>query len=128
MVSFLSRGVARNAPIIEFLADLSMIRIPCIWSDIITNSSRTIYDNGIATAAEFGVYTQDGEWIIEGHGVDTDIVVDNLPYATYQGKNAQLDTTIDFLKKKMLEVPVIVPETPGLPDKSFEYKKWFWIE
>jgi tricorn protease len=80
-------------------------------------------DNGIATAAEMGVYTEDGKWIIEGHGVDPDIVVDNLPYATFHGKDAQLDAAIDFLKKKMLEMPVTVPEIPRLPDKSFEYKK-----
>jgi tricorn protease len=90
-----------------------------IW---LTSSNRLV-DNGIATAAEMGVYTQDGKWIIEGHGVDPDIVVDNLPYATSQGKDAQLDAAIDFLKKKMLEIPVTVPEIPRLPDKSFEYKK-----
>jgi tricorn protease len=90
-----------------------------IW---LTSSNRLV-DNGIATAAEMGVYTQDGKWIIEGHGVDPDIVVDNLPYATFQGKDAQLDAAIDFLKKKMLEMPVTVPEIPRLPDKSFEYKK-----
>jgi tricorn protease len=90
-----------------------------IW---LTSSNRLV-DNGIATAAEMGVYTEDGKWIIEGHGVDPDIVVDNLPYATFHGKDAQLDAAIDFLKKKMLEMPVTVPEIPRLPDKSFEYKK-----
>jgi tricorn protease len=91
--------------------------------EIWLSSSNRLVDNGIATAAEMGVYTQDGEWIIEGHGVDPDIVVDNLPYETYQGKDAQLETAIDFLKKRMMEAPVTVPEIPRLPDKSFEYKK-----
>ena len=40
-------------------------------------------DNGIATAAEIGVYGPEGKWLIEGHGVDPDIVVDNLPHATF---------------------------------------------
>ncbi len=91
--------------------------------EIWLSSSNRLVDNGIATAAEMGVYTQDGEWIIEGHGVDPDIVIDNLPYATYKGEDAQLDAAIDFLKKKMVEEPVTVPEVPGIPDKSFEYKK-----
>ena len=41
---------------------------------------------GIATAAETGVYGPEGEWLIEGHGVDPDIVVDNLPHATFNGE------------------------------------------
>ncbi len=91
--------------------------------EIWLSSSNRLVDNGIATAAEMGVFTQDGQWIIEGHGVEPDIVVDNLPYSTYQGKDAQLEAAIDFLKKKMVDEPVAKPEVPRLPDKSFEYKK-----
>ena len=80
-------------------------------------------DNGIATAAEMGVYSEDGKWLIEGHGVDPDIVVDNLPNATYLGKDAQLDAAINFLKKEIQEKPVKVPAPPQIPDKSFNYKK-----
>jgi tricorn protease len=50
--------------------------------------------------------------------VDPDIVVDNLPYATYQGKDAQLDAAIDYLKKKIAAEPVEVPPAPPHPDKS----------
>ncbi len=42
--------------------------------EIWLSSSNVLVDNGIATAAEMGVYTDDGDWIIEGHGVDPDIV------------------------------------------------------
>lgn len=90
-----------------------------IW---LTSSNRLV-DNGIASASEFGVYTEDGEWIIEGHGVDPDIVIDNLPYATFKGKDAQLDAALEFLKKKINEEPVTVPEVPPLPVKSFDYQK-----
>jgi tricorn protease len=70
-----------------------------------------------------GVYTEKGEWIIEGHGVDPDIVVDNLPYATYKGEDAQLNAAIEFLKKKIADEPVVIPPFPPLPNKAFEYKK-----
>jgi len=90
-----------------------------IW---LTSSNRLV-DGGIATAAEMGVYTDDGKWIIEGHGVDPDIVVDNLPYSTYNGKDAQLDAAISYLKKKIAEDPVPVPKVPPFPDKSVNYKE-----
>ena len=48
--------------------------------------SNFLVDRGIATAAETGVYGPDGDWLIEGHGVDPDIVVDNLPHATFDGR------------------------------------------
>ena len=49
------------------------------------SSSNFLVDRGIATAAETGVFGPDGDWLIEGHGVDPDIVVDNLPHATFDG-------------------------------------------
>ena len=91
--------------------------------EIWLSSGNRLVDNGIATAAEMGVYTEKGEWIIEGHGVDPDIVVDNLPNATFKGGDTQLDAAIQFLKKKMVEEPVVIPQFPPLPNKAFEYKK-----
>lgn len=91
--------------------------------EIWLSSGNRLVDNGIATAAEMGVYAQDGEWLIEGHGVEPDIVVDNLPHETFQGKDAQLEAAIEFLKNKIKNEPVPIPEFPPLPDKSFEYKK-----
>lgn len=88
-----------------------------IW---LTSSNRLV-DGGLASASEFGVFDEKGEWLIEGHGVDPDIVVDNKPYETYQGKDAQLEAAIEYLKKLMEEEPVIIPDVPELPDKSFEY-------
>jgi tricorn protease len=89
--------------------------------EIWLSSGNRLVDNGIATASEMGVYTEDGQWIIEGHGVDPDMTVDNLPYSTYQGKDAQLEAAIQFLQKKIKEEPVVIPPFPALPDKSFNY-------
>ena len=52
--------------------------------------NNTQADNGIASAAELGVYGPEGKWLIEGHGVEPDIVVDNLPHGTFAGNDAQL--------------------------------------
>ena len=78
-------------------------------------------DRGVATAAETGVYGPEGKWLIEGHGVDPDVVVDNLPHATFTGGDAQLQAAMDLLKKEITEDPRPVPGRPGYPDKSFKY-------
>ncbi len=91
--------------------------------EIWLSSGNRLVDNGIATAAEMGVYSEEGEWLIEGHGVGPDIVIDNLPHETYNGKDAQLEAAIKFLEKKMQEEPVTIPQFPPLPDKSVKYNK-----
>lgn len=86
------------------------------------SSSNFLGDNGIATAAEFGVYGPEGRWLIEGHGVDPDVVVDNLPHATFLGKDAQLEAAIAYLTKKIKDEPVPVPAVPKRPNKAFPPK------
>ncbi|MGZ3880539.1 MAG: S41 family peptidase [Flavisolibacter sp.] len=89
--------------------------------EIWLSSDNRLVDNGIASAAETGVYGPEGKWLIEGHGVDPDITVDNLPFETFKGKDAQLEYAVDYLKKQIKEHPVEQPKTPPYPDKSFKY-------
>ena len=91
--------------------------------EIWLTSSNFLVDKGIATAAEFGVYGPEGAWLIEGHGVEPDIVVDNLPHATFQGQDAQLEAAIRYLQKQIKEKPIVVPPVPAFPNKSFPLKK-----
>jgi tricorn protease len=79
-------------------------------------------DGGIASAAELGVYGPEGNWLIEGHGVEPDIVVDNLPHATFAGSDAQLQAALDLLARQIKEDPRPVPKAPPYPDKSFKYQ------
>jgi len=84
------------------------------------SSSNFLVDRGIATAAETGVFGPDGDWLIEGHGVDPDIVVDNLPHATFSGQDAQLDAAIKYLQDQIKKNPIPTPVAPKYPDKSFK--------
>ncbi len=86
--------------------------------EIWLSGSNVLVDKGVATAAEFGVYGPDGVWLIEGHGVDPDIVVDNLPHATFNGGDAQLDAALRYLEEKIKAEPVPVPKAPAYPNKS----------
>ena len=92
--------------------------------EIWLSSDNILVDNGIATAAEYGVYGPEGKWLIEGHGVDPDIVVDNLPNETFKWKDAQLESAIQYLKEQIKKQPVTVPPPPAYPDKSFRYKAY----
>ena len=91
--------------------------------EIWLSSGNRLVDNGIATAAEYGVYDDKGNWLIEGHGVDPDMVVDNEPWATFKGGDQQLDAAIKLLQDKIAKEPVTVPAAPSYPDKSFKYEE-----
>jgi tricorn protease len=82
--------------------------------------SNFLVDRGIASAAEHGVYGPEGAWLIEGHGVEPDMVVDNLPHATFKGEDAQLTAAIRYLQERIKEKPVPPLRVPAYPDKSFK--------
>ena len=63
---------------------------------------------------EYPVFSIDGRWLVEGRGITPDLVVDNLPYATFNGKDLQLETAIEFLQKKIRQEPI-----PPLKAKPF---------
>ena len=91
--------------------------------EIWLSGSNVLADQGIATAAEMGVYGPERKWLIEGHGVDPDMVVDNLPHATFEGQDAQLDAAIRFVSEQIKEHPQPVPAPPPYPDKRFPVSK-----
>jgi tricorn protease len=90
-----------------------------IW---LSFSNFRLVDRGIATSAQSGVYGPERQWLIEGHGVEPDIVVDNLPHATFKGMDAQLEAAIRYLEEQIRLDPVDVPPAPAYPDKSFRYE------
>ena len=75
-------------------------------------------DMGVARVAETAQFDKDGRWIIEGRGVNPDLQVDNLPYASFNGQDAQLSYAISLLQKQLQEkaVPELKaePVTPGM--------------
>jgi tricorn protease len=75
-------------------------------------------DGGVARAPMNGVYGPEGKWLIEQHGVVPDIEVDNLPHATFRGKDAQLEAAIAHLEKKIAADPRPVPPAPPFPKRG----------
>lgn len=75
-------------------------------------------DGGVLYKPEFASYSGDkSEWIIEGFGVEPDIVIDNDPADEYQGIDTQLEKAIEVILKE-LENYKGIPEVPTPPDKS----------
>jgi len=77
-----------------------------------------LVDGGGTTPPQFGLYGLDRTWLIEGHGVDPDIEVENLPGDVVRGHDAQLDAGIRTVLDLIAKEPRTVPATPAYPDKS----------
>lgn len=70
-------------------------------------------DGGLARVAETAQFAMDGRWIIEGLGIEPDIEVDNLPHATFNGRDAQLERAVEELLEALQNEPV--PELRSQP-------------
>ena len=66
---------------------------------------------------EFAPFDEKGNWVIEGYGVDPDIVIDNDPAREFEGIDDQLNKAIEVILKQMKDYPEI-PEIPAWPDKT----------
>jgi tricorn protease len=89
------------------------------WGGVvgITDHGQLI-DGGHVNVPEFGFTNAKGEWIIEGHGVDPDIEVDNDPASLIQGKDPQLERGVAELMKKLQQNPPKPLTRPADPVKA----------
>jgi tricorn protease len=71
-------------------------------------------DGGYVTIPEDSLYGLHSEWVIENHGVEPDIEVDNLPGDVMAGKDAQLDRAIAYIMDKLKANPMTLPPAPPL--------------
>ncbi|WP_335901369.1 S41 family peptidase [Shewanella algae] len=78
----------------------------------------SLTDWGMARVAEYPQYAIDGRWVLEGLGVSPDIEVDNLPLATFKGKDAQLERAISYLKDELVREPIPALNARPMPPKG----------
>ncbi len=68
---------------------------------------------------EFAPYSKDGkEWVIESHGVDPDIVVDNDPAKEFRGEDQQLDRAILEIQQELKTRRYDLPPVPPYPNRN----------
>ena len=78
-----------------------------------------LLDGGGVTIPEFAFINTQGQWDVEGHGVDPDVEIDNLPQDVIAGRDPQLEKAVEVLLQKLKEEPVELPRTPDFPrDKT----------
>ncbi|MFW6175597.1 MAG: S41 family peptidase, partial [Acidobacteriota bacterium] len=91
------------------------------WGGVIGISGRgPLIDGGDVRVPEFGFLSKDGEWVIEGYGVDPDVEVDNDPKSVLEGRDPQLETAVEILLQKIEEDPKRLPGRPAPPVKTPE--------
>jgi len=89
------------------------------WGGVIGITNRgTLIDGGSVFVPEFGFASKEGEWILEGYGVDPDIVVENDPADVIEGRDPQLERGIREVLKRMKRQPRELPERPAPPVKT----------
>ncbi len=89
------------------------------WGGVVGISNTLPFvDGGDLRKPEFAPYSKDGRnWIIEGHGVEPDIVVDNDPAREFRGEDQQLDKGIEVLLAELQTKGQTLPPPPPGPIK-----------
>jgi tricorn protease len=87
------------------------------WGGVIgITGSLPFVDGGSLSKPEFARFAPNGDWVIESHGVDPDIVVENDPAREYMGIDDQLDKAIEVIRSQMSKSNEI-PPVPPFPDR-----------
>ncbi|HBX50229.1 MAG TPA: protease [Bacteroidales bacterium] len=89
------------------------------WGGVVgIRGSLPFIDGGYLNRPEFASYSSEkSEWIIEGYGVDPDIIIDNDPAREFEGEDAQLNKAIEVILEELKNYKEL-PPVPPAPDKT----------
>ena len=88
------------------------------WGGVVGIQGRgPLIDGGTVFVPGSGLASKEGQWIIEGYGVDPDIEVENDPKSEIEGRDPQLERGIAEVMAK-LKAPVKLPAKPPGPVKT----------
>jgi tricorn protease len=89
------------------------------WGGVVgIRGTLPLLDGGFLFKPEFATYGAEGQgWIIEGHGVDPDIVVDNDPAREFAGIDDQLNKAIEVILEELKTRGKKLPPIPAFPDR-----------
>jgi tricorn protease len=89
------------------------------WGGVVgINDWGPVIDGGTVNVPQFASASTEGQYIVEGRGVDPDIVVEQDVSAQLEGKDPQLDRGIEELKKVIQAGPPRMPGRPADPIKA----------
>jgi tricorn protease len=89
------------------------------WGGVVgIRGTLPLTDGGSLNRPEFAPYDTEGkEWVIEGRGVEPDIVVDNDPAKEYAGIDEQLNKAIEVILDELKTKEKTLPPPPPYPKK-----------
>ncbi len=89
------------------------------WGGVVgINYHGPMIDGGQIFVPEAGSVSLEGKWIIEGHGVDPDIVVPNDVASVLDGRDPQLERGVAEVMKKIAADPKAYPKRPEPPVRT----------
>jgi tricorn protease len=81
-------------------------------------NTQTTIDNGKIEQSNNGFYGKEGKWLIENHGGDPDIFIDNDPLSVRQGRDLQLEKAIETILGEIRANPPAFAPQPPYPNKK----------
>ena len=86
------------------------------WGGVVGITNRgPLIDGGSVNVPEFGTNDRNGNWVIEGYGVEPDIEVENDPKSVIGGGDPQLERAIEEITRMIREDPRPLPARPAPP-------------
>jgi tricorn protease len=75
-----------------------------------------LMDGGHVTSPSVAFFSPKGEWDVENHGVDPDVVVEQDPKAVSEGHDPQLEAAVSIALRELAAHPIAQPAKPAYPD------------
>jgi tricorn protease len=89
------------------------------WGGLVGISGNyNLIDGAGVTVPNFAFYKKDGNWGIEGHGVDPDIEVLDDPAQMQNGGDPQLDVAVKQMLDELKTKKYVAPKRPAYPDRK----------
>jgi tricorn protease len=80
-------------------------------------NGQTTVDNGRVEQSNNAFFGREGKWLVENHGADPDILVDNDPSSAAAGRDLQLEKAIAVMLEMIQKNPLKFPPQPPYPKK-----------
>jgi tricorn protease len=88
------------------------------WGGVVGGSSLPLIDGGSVFVPRSATNDVDGRYIIEGHGVEPDIEVENDPKSVIEGRDPQLEAAVAEILAAIERDPMVLPTRPPDPVKT----------
>jgi tricorn protease len=85
---------------------------------VVGGSNTPLVDGGEVFVPRNATNDRDGNYIIEGHGVDPDIEVENDPASVIAGRDPQLERAVAEILAAIERDPRTLPQRPPDPIKT----------